>query len=708
MSRARHAAVGALLLAVAAYVVLPLGEGVRGWAYEAIGVTAVALGGWGVRQQRLPRRRGWLLVLSGFALWVVGDLVWDVEQLVLHLDLLPAPSDAVYIAGYVLLGAGVLVLARARRESGHRMALLDAAIVTVGVAVPTAVFLIVPAASDSTLTLAGQVTTSAYPLGDLFVLAVLARLALTPGASTPAFRWLVAGLLSTLVADIAYQVGTITGRFDDSVWMDLGWLLGYVAIGAAALHPSMRTLAEPPPDRAGAPSSRQLAVLTAASVLPGVTLLIEGFTGRTIAWGVIGAGIVVLAGLVLARMGTLLDQVQVQAVQLAALARVDSLTGAPNRRTWDHELSRACAQALDRAEPLALAIIDLDHFKRYNDAHGHQEGDRLLRGAVAAWSAELGERQMLARYGGEEFAVLLPGHDLVSGRELVDALRRLTPGGQTFSAGVAAWEPGTEPASAVAAADAALYRAKRSGRDRVEVADRPTADIATAVMRGMRIVVQPIRDAATGRVVGHEALTRFAEPGDVRERFAEAHALGFGDLLEAHAIRSAVALPQRPVDQLLFVNVSTDALTSERFWDALPERLDGVVVELVEDARAVDWSAHSGHLDRLRARGARLAVDDLGAGAGELARLLVVRPDVVKLDRHVTRGCADDDLRADLIAMIVGLADASGAQVCAEGVEAPADLERLQAVGVQLAQGFLLGHPEPTWAAPQPDPAPSR
>ncbi|HEX3004191.1 MAG TPA: GGDEF domain-containing protein, partial [Angustibacter sp.] len=353
MTRARHAAVGALLLAVVAYAVLPLGASVRSWVYEAIAVLGVGLGAWGVHAHRLPRRRGWVLVLSGFALWVLGDLVWDVEQEVLHLDLLPAPSDGVYLAGYVLLGAGVLVLARARRQSDHRVTLLDAAIVTVGVAVPTAVFLIGPAASDSSLSLAGQLTTSAYPLGDLFVLAVLARLALSPGASTAAFRWLVTSLVCTLGADVAYQVGTITGRFDDSVWMDLGWLSGYVAVGVSALHPSMRVLAEPPPDRVAAPSSRQLAVLATAAVLPGVTLLAQGLAGGPIAWPVVGAGTVVLGALVLARMGTLLEQVQVQAVQLAAIARVDALTGAPNRRTWDHELSRACAQALERGEPLA-------------------------------------------------------------------------------------------------------------------------------------------------------------------------------------------------------------------------------------------------------------------------------------------------------------------------------------------------------------------
>jgi diguanylate cyclase (GGDEF)-like protein len=699
MTPARRLAVALVAVAVLAYPIAPLGDDVRNWAYQALGVAGIALGWWGLHVHRPPRRRGWVLVLGGFSLWVVGDFMYAVEQYVLHLQAYPAPSDAVYLAGYVLLGGGVLVFARSRRQTHHRMALLDAGIVTVGIAVPTSVFLIAPAAADSTMSLAGKITTSAYPLGDLFVIAVLTRLVLAPGASTAAYRWLGLSLLTTLGADIAYQVGTITGRYDDSVWMDVGWLAAYVAVGVAALHPSMRALAEPPPDRESAPSSRKLVVLTSASVLPGVTLLVDGWLGDPIAWALVGGGVIMLAVLVLARMGTLLEQVQVQAVQLAALARVDALTGAPNRRTWDHELSRACAAALDSAEPLAVAMLDLDNFKRFNDTYGHQEGDRLLREAVAAWGAELGSGQMLARYGGEEFAVLMPGHDLAAGRRVLDRLRRCTPGGQTFSAGVAVWEPGTDPAAAVAAADAALYRAKRCGRDRVEVADDSSVDAAAAAMGGMRVVVQPIRDAVTGAVIGHEALTRFPEGGDVRGRFAQAHALGYGDLLEAHAIRLAMALPDRPAEQQLFVNVSADALASARFWDELPERLDGVVIELVEDQHAVDWTAYSHHLESLRDRGGQIAVDDLGAGAGELARLLVIRPDVVKLDRHVVDGCASDGLRTELISMIVTIASAGGARVCAEGVEESADLTTLRGVGVQLAQGFLLGRPDDAWAS---------
>nr|WP_284291388.1 diguanylate cyclase [Angustibacter aerolatus] len=254
------------------------------------------------------------------------------------------------------------------------------------------------------------------------------------------------------------------------------------------------------------------------------------------------------------------------------------MTGAPNRRSWDHELSRACAHARDTDEPLAVAILDLDHFKRYNDAHGHPAGDLLLREAVAAWTALLDDGQVLARYGGEEFAVLLPGLDLASARLLLDGLRAVTPVGQTFSAGLTLWDPAGDPAATISRADEALYQAKRLGRDRVVV----WADSAQAVSEAsgyLRVVVQPLVDAATGAVVGHEALTRFAGPGDVREQFLQAHAGGYGDLLEAHAVTNALDLPDRPAGRLLFVNVSAAALRSQRFWELLPPRLDDVVVE---------------------------------------------------------------------------------------------------------------------------------
>jgi diguanylate cyclase (GGDEF)-like protein len=117
-----------------------------------------------------------------------------------------------------------------------------------------------------------------------------------------------------------------------------------------------------------------------------------------------------------------------------------------------------------------VARLDLDHFKAYNDRHGHLAGDRLLRAAAAAWSGSLRGTDVLARWGGEEFALLLPDCDAPGATALIERLRGTLPDAVTFSAGVATSGGGEEPRALMDAADRALYRAKAEGRDRVVVA----------------------------------------------------------------------------------------------------------------------------------------------------------------------------------------------------------------------------------------------
>src|SRR6201996_8573112 len=153
--------------------------------------------------------------------------------------------------------------------------------------------------------------------------------------------------------------------------------------------------------------------------------------------------------------------------EVELLARSDALTGLPNRRALDDHLPREMARALRTATPLCLAIIDIDHFKTYNDTYGHLAGDTVLRGCAAAWDAELRGEDMILRFGGEEFLAILPNCAPADATEIVERLRAATPEGQTCSAGLATWIPGETVDELVARADKALYEAKESGRDRL-------------------------------------------------------------------------------------------------------------------------------------------------------------------------------------------------------------------------------------------------
>jgi EAL domain-containing protein (putative c-di-GMP-specific phosphodiesterase class I) len=275
----------------------------------------------------------------------------------------------------------------------------------------------------------------------------------------------------------------------------------------------------------------------------------------------------------------------------------------------------------------------------------------------------------------------------------------VTPSGQTFSAGIAAWDPATEPGHAVAQADEAMYVAKRNGRDRVVVHPGGAADpVDDSELPTFTIVLQPLVDVVAGRVIGHEALCRFDDAGaDAISTFRVAHEHGWGDLLEAAAIRAAMELPGRPSGTDLYVTASVTALDSERFWVLLPADLHGVVVELNEEQAPLGEQALAAVVQRARARGARVALDNLGTGASELTRLAALRPDVIKIDHGLVHGCADDQGRCAVISALVAYADILGVLVCAEGVERPDDLRRLCELGISCMQGFLVGEPATGW-----------
>jgi diguanylate cyclase (GGDEF)-like protein/PAS domain S-box-containing protein len=155
------------------------------------------------------------------------------------------------------------------------------------------------------------------------------------------------------------------------------------------------------------------------------------------------------------------------------LARHDPLTGLPNRRALGEMLPREMARARRSRPPLCVAIVDIDHFKAYNDTHGHLAGDEVLREAAIAWDSALRGEDTIVRFGGEEFLVVLPDTPLEQACEVVERLREATPCEQTCSAGLAAWDFVEDVDDLLSRADKALYLAKAGGRDQLAEAAAP-------------------------------------------------------------------------------------------------------------------------------------------------------------------------------------------------------------------------------------------
>ena len=203
----------------------------------------------------------------------------------------------------------------------------------------------------------------------------------------------------------------------------------------------------------------------------------SGVAAERARWALVAfSALSLLVALLLANsLGHALAESEQLMKRLTEIARIDVLTGLPNRRSWDEELVKGLHRARRTSQPCVVALLDLDHFKRYNDTHGHQAGDALLRGTAQALARSLRAGDLIARYGGEEFAVLLHGCDGTNALKFFERLHRAMLEGQTFSAGVAESDGKEEGSAAMQRADEALYRAKAGGRNQTLLAERAPA-----------------------------------------------------------------------------------------------------------------------------------------------------------------------------------------------------------------------------------------
>jgi EAL domain-containing protein (putative c-di-GMP-specific phosphodiesterase class I) len=214
----------------------------------------------------------------------------------------------------------------------------------------------------------------------------------------------------------------------------------------------------------------------------------------------------------------------------------------------------------------------------------------------------------------------------------------------------------------------------------------------------LNIVVQPIADLETGRVVGVEALTRFNSTPDRTPDvwFVEAAEVGLGLELELKALRQALALVDRlPEKVFMSINLSPNTIGSPRFHELLDAvSADRVVLEVTEHAPVENYDVLANTLEPLRKAGCRLAVDDAGAGFASFRHILRLNPDIIKLDMTLTRNIDNDPARRALAAGLISFASDLGASIIAEGIETASELGALRTLKVGYGQGYYLARPE--------------
>ncbi|MEU6352289.1 aminotransferase class I/II-fold pyridoxal phosphate-dependent enzyme [Streptomyces sp. NPDC047072] len=337
----------ATLVAVATVVYMTV-PSARTPLWAVIGLAGVAAVLTGIRIHRPAHRWPWWALAAGLLTFIAGDTYYNVLEEYFHAsNPFPSPADACYLATYPLLATGLYGLIR-YRWAGHDLpSLLDALILTAGLALPVWVYLVQPLAETAGMTWQQRAISIAYPLGDVLVLALLARL-VTPSpveGHNRSVQLLVVGTLTLLGFDIAYGMLQLGGMWQAGTLLDSGWIVFYTAWGLAALHPAMAGLTAAVPQRRSLlpPRGRVLILALATLIAPGI-LLAEAMTGAPHHAAVIAAFSGVLFLLVILRLsGMVVAHRGAVARELALRRAAASLVSAVRQQ----EVARACEGAVD-------------------------------------------------------------------------------------------------------------------------------------------------------------------------------------------------------------------------------------------------------------------------------------------------------------------------------------------------------------------------
>ena len=434
---------------------------------------------YGLRRHRPAGRTGWLLLAGGQAVIAVAEIFSAAAEYFGAGFQEPSPSDVLYLGAYPILFAALLTFVRRRTPQWDTASAVDAAVIAIGAALASWVFVVQPLTSGVGESTGAKVVQSGYPILDLLLLIVTVRMVLGAGVRTVSFMLLVASIVLLLAADTGYAVLSLL-QVDQFVSpLDVLWMGSYALLGTAALHPSMHRVDERSAVAAPDATLGRLAVLAVAVLTAPAMQLVQHLRGTDIHVILVATCCAVMFLLVMARMAGM-----VAAQRNAAIT--DALTGLKTRRYFEQILTTKLQRATRNHQSIGLLIVDIDHFKWVNDTYGHPGGDRVLI-EIARRLALARPGTVVARYGGEEFVVLIPQIDQGQLTTVAEQVRQAIANTPvtvrpdtllsiTASIGASSFPEHANTASTlVQSADHALYAAKEAGRNQAVTSTVPVA-----------------------------------------------------------------------------------------------------------------------------------------------------------------------------------------------------------------------------------------
>ena len=403
---------------------------------------------------------------------------------------------------------------------------------------------------------------------------------------------------------------------------------------------------------------------------------------------------------------------------LEKLSFLDPLTQLLNRRGLQRTLSRELEISGREGANLSVILLDLDNFKPINDTFGLAVGDIVLQEISKVLKSTVRVTDYVSRVGGDEFIILLPNTRLLEGVHFSERIRLAisqTPvvvaGGQTVkvtaSFGVMSVNKRTASVdSLLEETHAALAKSKRSGKNQVSAGEgwEPRSDSVADTLRAggcFRSVKQPILDLATEKTVGYEFLSRtniggFEMPGEFFNFSMENNILSVVDqrCLEVALTAARGVFPVAEKHVNLFPSTMAE-LQPEQFSKLFPPvSLCGSYCVEVSEQQILGDPSYLIHVVReLKKRKIGVAIDDVGFGRSCLESLIILQPDVIKIDKRLVLNISRDKNQKEMLRRLLAVVESLHAKIIAEGIESREDLETLKELGVQYGQGFLWGQP---------------